>query len=113
MKVVISWWDLTGSDQTIESLREYLLGESWEAWGKVAGLRLKLWVVDRETNRWGAVMLWESAEAAEGPTPSRVTELVGYPPTQRLVFDLEASVQGRYEIEQLSGLGLAFAAERA
>jgi hypothetical protein len=113
MKVVISWWDLARSTQTIESLREYLLDESWEAWGRVSGLRLKLWIVDREANRWGAVMLWESAAAAAGPTPSRVSELVGYPPTQRLVFDLEATVEGRYEIEQLSGLGLAFAAGRA
>lgn len=59
------------------------------------GLRLKLWIPDREANRWGAILLWESREAAQGPTPSRATELIGYPPTEKWPYDLEASVEGR------------------
>ena len=57
-----------------------------------------------------AVLLWESAEAALQPLPSRAAALIGCPPTQSHVFDVEATVEGRYEIGQLALRGLAFAA---
>jgi hypothetical protein len=82
MRTVIVWWDLSGSAQTIESLRAYLRDESVAAFAEVPGLRFKMWIADPETNRWGAVLLWESAEAAA---------LIGYPPTQSHVFDVEAT----------------------
>lgn len=57
----------------------------------------------------GAVLLWESEEASRQPLPSRAIELIGYPPAVAHRFDVEATVEGRYETQQLSLLGLAFA----
>ncbi len=110
MRTVIVWWDLSRSAQSIESLRTYLLDESVAAFAGVPGLRFKMWIADLQTNRWGAVLLFESAEAAARPLPSRAAALIGYPPTQSHVFDVEATVEGRYEVAQLALRGLAFAA---
>jgi hypothetical protein len=92
---VIVWWDLSASGQTIESMREYLREESVPAFSKVLGLRFKMWVSDPDTNRWGAVLLWESKEASQQPLPSRALELIGYPPTVAHSFVVEATVEGR------------------
>lgn len=106
MKVIVSWWDLSGSRQTIDSLQAYLRDEAVPVWAEVEGLRLKLWVSDRDGNRWGAVMVWES-EVGQPLPPHRAAELIGYPPTQRLQFDVEASVEGHFADPALAGLGLA------
>jgi hypothetical protein len=108
MRTVIVWRDLSGSTQTIESLRAYLRDESVAAFAEVPGLRFKTWIADPETNRWGAVLLWESAAAASQPLPSWAAELIGYPPAQTHVFDVEATVEGRYDDAQLAMRGLAF-----
>ena len=108
MKATISWWDLRGSDQTIDSLRVYLREEGVAPWAQIHGLRLKLWISDRLTNRWGAVMLWESTTDLTAPMPpNRATELIGYPPTYRMTTDVEAIVEGIHS-GQLVDLGLAF-----
>ncbi|MFI5756939.1 hypothetical protein [Streptomyces sp. NPDC051569] len=109
MIVTIAWWDLTASEQTIDSLREYLRDEGVGPWTSVKGLRLKFWISDRPGNRWGAVMLWESAGAREQPLPPhRAAELIGYPPTERVRFEVEATVEGEYGEAALSGLGLVY-----
>lgn len=107
MHAVIVWWDLTESRQSISSLRGFLRDEAVERFSKVAGLRLKVWVSDPATNRWGAVLLWESAEAAAAPIPARAAELIGYPPTERYAFDVEATVEGEFAAAALAGRGLA------
>lgn len=108
MMVTIAWWQLDDSEQTIDSLRKYLRDEAVEPWLDVRGLLLKVWIADREGNRWGAVMLWESADSPNQPLPPhRATELIGYPPTQRTRFDVEATVEGMHSLTTLSGLGLA------
>lgn len=108
MKVTIAWWSLDRSGQTIDSLREYLRDEGVQPWSAVEGLRLKLWIADREANRWGALMVWESAEAARAPLPpNRAADLIGYPPTHRASFDVEATAEGRHAEHQLDGLGPA------
>jgi hypothetical protein len=95
MKATISWWDLSGSDQTIDSLGVYLREEGVAPWAQVHGLRLKFWISDRQTNRWGAVMLWEPTADPTAPMPpNRATELIGYPPTHRMMTDVEAIVEG-------------------
>jgi hypothetical protein len=110
MMVSIAWWDLRDSEQTIDSLRDYLREEGVRPWVDVRGLRLKFWISDRENNRWGAVMLWESADAPQQPLPPhRAAELIGYPPTQRVRFEIEATIEGSYLQPNLSWLGLAFA----
>lgn len=115
MNVVISWWDLAGSRQTIDSLRGYLRDEAVPVWAEVKGLRLKLWLSDRAGNRWGAVMVWESeldGDPGQQLPPHRAAELIGYPPTERLRFDVEASVEGLFAEPALAGLGLALLPQR-
>jgi hypothetical protein len=110
MQVSIAWWQLDESEQTIESLREYLRDEGAEPWADVTGLCLKLWVADHEHNRWGAVMCWEKADSAEQPLPpNKAAELIGYPPTHRTSFDVEASVVGDHTLSTYAGIGPAFA----
>jgi hypothetical protein len=101
-------WSLADSKTTLEELRRYLRDESVDAFADVEGLRLKLWVSHEPTDRWGAVYFWESAEAAAQELPGRAGELIGKPPDVVDEFDLEATVEGRFLVEQLSRLGLAF-----
>ncbi|WP_329092401.1 MULTISPECIES: hypothetical protein [unclassified Streptosporangium] len=69
---------------------------------------MTFWTSDRLTNRWGAVMLWESTADLTVPMPpNRVTELIGYPPTHRMTTDIEVIVEGVHS-GQLVDLGLAF-----
>ncbi|MER8183461.1 hypothetical protein [Kitasatospora sp. NPDC094015] len=107
MRVVVAWWDLAGSAQTVDSLREFLRDEAVERWAAADGLVLKTWIADRERGRWGAVQLWESEEALRRPVSTRAAELIGYPPTERLVFDLEATAVGPGGPAALAGLGAA------
>ena len=101
-------WNLADSKTTIQELRRYLRDESADAFAEVQGLRFKAWVSDEVTERWGAVYLWESAEAAEQELPTRVRELIGKVSDVAETFDVEATIEGRYVNEQLSRLGLAF-----
>jgi trans-2,3-dihydro-3-hydroxyanthranilate isomerase len=95
MRVDIAWWDLDGSTQTIDTLREHLADGVVDAWAEVPGLRLKFWIADREHNRWGAVMLWAPDRPADYPLPAnRAAELIGCPPTHRWRFEVEAAVEG-------------------
>lgn len=108
MRAMIAWWDLNDSEQTIESLREFLRDEGVRPWHAIHGLCLKFWIADHEHNRWGAVMLWESADSLDQPLPPhRAATLIGYPPTQRLWFDVEATAEGIHSLTSLAGLGPA------
>ena len=108
MIVRLVLWNLADADLSVADLRGYLRDESVPAFAEVAGLRLKLWVSDEHTDRWGAVYLFESREAAEQELPSRVQELVGKEPDIVEEFDLEASIEGQFADEELSRLGLAY-----
>jgi Putative mono-oxygenase ydhR len=101
-------WNLADSKTTIEELRRYLHDESVDAFEDVPGLRFKAWFSDEATERWGAVYLWESAEAAEQDLPSRARELIGKEPDIGEEFDVEATIEGEFVIEELSRRGLAF-----
>jgi hypothetical protein len=101
-------WSLADSKTNIGELRRYLRDESVDAHAGVPGLRFKAWISDEATERWGAVYLWESAEAAQQAVPSRARELIGKDPDIGETFDVEATIEGRYAVEQLSRLGLAF-----
>jgi putative monooxygenase ydhR len=111
MIVRLVLWNLADSKTTIEELRRYLRDESVDAFADVPGLRFKAWISDETTERWGAVYLWESREAAEQAQRdpvSRARELIGKDPDIGEEFDLEATIEGRYDHEELSRLGLAF-----
>lgn len=101
-------WNLADSLTTIEELRRYLREESVDQFEDVPGLRFKAWISDVATERWGAVYLWESEEAAAQVVPSRARELIGKDPDIGEEFDVEATIEGGFEIEALSRLGLAF-----
>ena len=101
-------WNLADSKTTIEELRRYLRDESVDEFAGVPGLRFKAWISDEATDRWGAVYLWESRQAAEQELPSRARELIGKEPDIGEEFDVEATIEGRFAMEELSRRGLAF-----
>jgi hypothetical protein len=105
MKATVAWWELAGTGHTVESMRDYLRGEAVGRFSGIEGLRLKIWIAEPAAERWGAVLLWESAEAAARPLPPRAAELIGRPPVQHTVFDVEAVVEGRYADAALAGRG--------
>lgn len=108
MVIRLVLWNLADSKTTIGELRRYLRDESVDAFADVPGLRFKAWVSDEATERWGAIYVWESAEAAEQELPSRARDLIGKDPEIGETFDVEATIEGRFEIDELSRLGLAF-----
>jgi hypothetical protein len=101
-------WSLADSKTTIAELRRYLRDESVDEFERVEGLRLKAWISDEVTDRWGAIYVWESAEAARQPLPSRARELIGKDPDIAEEFDVEATIEGAFEDGLLSRRGLAF-----
>jgi hypothetical protein len=101
-------WNLADSKTTIGELRRYLRDESVGAFEDVPGLRFKAWISDEVTERWGAVYLWESREAAAQEIPSRARELIGKDPDIGEEFDVEATIEGTFEVAELSRRGLAF-----
>lgn len=103
-------WSLADSRTTIGELRRYLRDESVDAFAQVPGLRFKAWISDEVTERWGAVYLWETREASAQEVPGRARELIGKDPDIFEEFDVEATVEGEFAIEELSRRGLAFEA---
>jgi hypothetical protein len=101
-------WSLADSKTTIQELRRYLQDESVDLFAEADGLRFKAWISDEVTERWGAVYLWESRAAFEAPFPSRARELIGKDPDIVEEFDVEATIEGRFDVEELSRRGLAF-----
>jgi hypothetical protein len=101
-------WNLADSKTTIEELRRYLRDESVDAFSDVPGLRFKAWISDDATERWGGVYLWETPAAATQVIPSRARELIGKDPDIVEEFDVEATIEGRFDVEELSRQGLAF-----
>lgn len=101
-------WNLADSKTTIGELRRYLRDESVDEFADVPGLRLKAWVSDEATARWGAIYLWETAAAAEQDVPSRARELIGKEPEIGETFDVEATIEGQFVVDELSRIGLAF-----
>ena len=101
MVVRLVLWSLADSQTTIGELRRYLRDESVDAFGQVPGLLFKAWVSDDATERWGAIYVWESREAAEQSLPTRARELIGKDPEIAEVFDVEATVSVASELARL------------
>jgi hypothetical protein len=80
-------WNLADSKTTLDELRHHL-GDGSD---QTPGLRFRAWISDETTERFGAVELWESPEAAEQGVPRRVRELIGKDPEVGEVFDVEAT----------------------
>ena len=103
-------WSLADSKTTVGELRRYLADEAADAFEEVTGLRFNAWLSDEGGERWGAVSVWESAEAAGQALPGRARELIGKDPDLVEDFDVEATVEGRFAVDELSRRGLAFEA---
>jgi hypothetical protein len=101
-------WNLADSTTTVAELRRYLVDEAVDRFAEVEGLRFKAWISDEATERWGAVYVWESTEAARQELPGRARDLIGKDPDIGEEFDVEATIEGRFAEERLSRLGLAF-----
>ena len=108
MLVRLVLWNLADSQTTIAELRRYLADEAVDRFAEVEGLRFKAWISDEASDRWGAIYVWESAEAAQQELPGRARELIGKDPDIGEEFDVEATIEGRFAEEYLSRLGLAF-----
>ena len=108
MLVRLVLWSLADSKTTIQELRRYLRDESVDLFAEAPGLRFKAWISDEVTERWGAVYVWESRAAAEAPFPTRARELIGKDPDIVEEFDVEATIEGRFDDEELSRRGLGF-----
>ena len=85
MIVRLVLWSLADSKTTLDELRQHLDAASEQA----PGLRFRAWVSDEATERFGAIELWESAEAAEQDIPRQVRELIGKDPEVGEIFDVE------------------------
>ena len=108
MIVRLVLWNLADSKTNVGELRRYLQDEAVDAFAEVQGLRFKAWLSDEATERWGAIYVWETREAAEQTLPSKARELIGKDPDIGEEFDVEATIEGRFAEERLSRLGLAF-----
>ncbi len=113
MLVRIVHWNLADSMTNVAELRRYLRDESVDAFAEVPGLRFKAWISDEATERWGAVYVWESREAAAQELPSRARELIGKDPEIGEEFDVEATIEGAFAIDELSRLGSSCCAASA
>jgi hypothetical protein len=82
MIVDIAFWDLEAHQ--LDALRASV---DVDAWTRVDGLRLKLWIADRGTCRWGAVMVWDPDRPDTLP-PNRAAELIGRPADHRMRFEV-------------------------
>jgi hypothetical protein len=101
-------WDLADSKTNVAELRRYLRDEAVDDFEQLPGLLFTAWVSDETTERWGAIYVWESREAADQPLPSSARDLIGKDPEIGDVFDLEATVS---VADELTRLGLALDGE--
>jgi hypothetical protein len=81
-------WSLADSKTTLDELRQHLGAAAEQA----PGLRFRTWISDETTERFGAVELWESPEAAEQGVPRQVRELIGKDPEVGETFDVEETI---------------------
>jgi hypothetical protein len=109
MIVRLVLWSLADSQTTVAELRRHLRSEAVDVFEHTPGLRFQAWISDEGTERWGAVSLWDSREAAEHAGLSDgARELIGKDAEIGEEFDLEAIVEGSSGVEDLERLGLAF-----
>ena len=94
-------WNLADSKTNVEELRRYLRDDEVDSFDSMPGLLFKAWISDEASERWGAVYVWESRDAAEQTLPTRARELIGKDPEIAEVFDVEATVSVASELARL------------
>ena len=105
MIVRLLLWNLADSKTNVAELRRYLRDEAVDSFEDIPGLLFKAWISDETSERWGAVYVWESSEAADQPLPSSARDLIGKDPEIAEAFDVEATVSVASELARL-GLAL-------
>lgn len=110
---LLVFWNLSqGSKASFEQLRDYLREESMPRFRQMEGLRLKTWISNPESGRWGALYLFEERAQAQQVIDhlpaSRVVQLTGLQAAWEL-FDVEAVVEGQHSGGDLLMAGLALA----
>ena len=109
MIVRLVLWNLADSQTTIEELRRYLADESVDAFERGPGLALQGLDLGRGDRPLGRRLpLGVARGRPRRSCPSRARELIGKEPDIAEEFDVEATIEGRFDIDELSRLGLAF-----
>ncbi|MBB1258107.1 hypothetical protein H3147_04590 [Streptomyces sp. OF8] len=107
MKAMVAWWDLTDSEESPDTLRDFVRDEE-KYWRDIPGLLLKVWISDPSSGRWGAVLVWESEEAARSAVlPRSPAGAIGHPVDFRAWFDVEAAVGPGMALPFLADFGAA------
>ncbi len=87
-------WSLADSKTTVDELRRVVADEVAPQTERIPGLRLKCWLADELGERWGALELWDTLEAADVALHERERELIGKDPEVGEEFEVEAAVGG-------------------
>jgi hypothetical protein len=80
-------WNLADTDATFDDLREALAEDSSDVPGRV----FEAWISDASSERWGALSVFSSREAADRVPPGRAGVLIGRAPDLFEEFDVEAT----------------------
>ncbi len=91
MIVRLVLWSLADSKTTVDELRRVLADELVADTRGQPGLELKGWISDEAGERWGAIEVWESRQAAARASYERERELIGKDPEIGEEFELEAA----------------------
>jgi hypothetical protein len=84
----IALWSLADADTTIEELRASVQDET----EGVPGLVFHAWISNEASERWGALSVFASREAAEQAPSGPLPELIGRPPDLFEEFDVETTL---------------------
>ena len=104
MIVRLALWSLADSAVGVSELRREL-SEHADAYAPTPGLLFRAWIADEVTERFGAVDVLESRQAADEGLPARARDLIGKDPEIAELFDVEGTVSVASE---LARRGLAF-----
>jgi hypothetical protein len=110
MFALIVLWDLSGGTKTsIDELRTYIRDESLARFSVLRDMRLKVWISNEATGRWGAFYLFDTRAAAEAQasTVTRPEQMTGVTPTVE-IFEMEAAVEGIHTGADLLASGLVW-----
>ena len=109
--LLVLWTIPERGDVDLARMRRYIREESLARFRQVPGLRLKTWISNPETRRWGAFYLFETEDHAraviEGLETGRASQLIGTPPRWEL-FDVEAVIEGAHRGSPLTEVGKVF-----
>jgi hypothetical protein len=102
-------FELAATYGSLDALRTYIAQQSVPKHRQMEGLRLKVFLSNKDADVFGALYLWESESAMEAMLPqlgASVRNRWGIEPRVQC-FSVEAIVEGRHSTPDLSGVGQA------